>query len=156
MPRRQIVGRRELRPDAKYGNITLSRFISRLMVHGKKSTATRVVYEAMSFLSGKTDKTELEVFLKAIDNVKPVAEVKSRRVGGSTYQVPVEVRESRREALSMRWLIAAARNRSGRSMGLKLGAELLDAFNSTGSAFKKKEDTHRMAEANKAFAHYRW
>jgi small subunit ribosomal protein S7 len=126
------------------------------MIHGKKSTATRVVYEAMDFLNGKTDKTELEVFLKAIDNVKPVAEVKSRRVGGSTYQVPVEVRESRREALSMRWLIAASRNRSGRSMGQKLGAELLDAFNSTGSAFKKKEDTHRMAEANKAFAHYRW
>ncbi len=156
MPRRSIVGRKEVRPDARYASVSLSKFISRLMIHGKKSTATRIVYEALGQLDGKTDKTPLEVYDQALENVKPAVEVKSRRVGGSTYQVPVEVRESRREALAMRWIIAAARSRSGRSMGQKLSGELLDAYNSTGSAFKKKEDTHRMAEANKAFAHYRW
>lgn len=156
MPRRSIVGRKEIRPDARYGNVTLSKFIARLMVHGKKATATGLVYEALDRLEGKTDGTPIETFQKALDNVKPTVEVKSRRVGGSTYQVPVEVRESRREALAMRWIIAASRTRSGRSMGEKLSGELLDACNSTGSAFKKKEDTHRMAEANKAFAHYRW
>ena len=156
MPRRSIVGRKELRPDARYGSIAISRFIARLMLHGKKATATGLVYEALERLEGKTDGTPLEVFDKALENVKPSVEVKSRRVGGSTYQVPVEVRESRREALAMRWIIAAARARSGRSLGEKLSGELLDAHNGTGSAFKKKEDTHRMAEANKAFAHYRW
>ncbi|MFP4642931.1 MAG: 30S ribosomal protein S7 [Spirochaetales bacterium] len=156
MPRRSIVGRKELRPDARYGSVSISRFISRLMLHGKKATSTGLVYDALARLEGKTDGTPREVFEKALDNVKPSVEVKSRRVGGSTYQVPVEVRESRREALAMRWIIAAARARSGRSLGEKLSAELLDAYNGTGSAFKKKEDTHRMAEANKAFAHYRW
>jgi small subunit ribosomal protein S7 len=143
--------------DAKYGDVTLSRFVSRMMLHGKKSICQRIMYEAMAELEKKvTDKAPVEVFHKALENVKPVIEVKSRRVGGSTYQVPVEVKESRREALAMRWIITAARARSGRTMGGRLGAELLDAFNNTGTAFKKKEDTHRMADANKAFAHYRW
>jgi len=126
------------------------------MVDGKKSISTRILYEAMETLGEKTNEPPLEVFLKALDNVKPMVEVKSRRVGGATYQVPVEVRENRREALAMRWLIAAARSRSGKSMAEKLGAELLDAYQNTGTAFKKKEDTHRMAEANKAFSHFRW
>lgn len=126
------------------------------MLDGKKSVAQKVFYGAMSDIERKGDVKPVEVFLKAIENVKPVVEVKSRRVGGSTYQVPVEVKEGRREALAMRWIIAAARARSGRSMSQKLGAELLDASNQTGTAFKKKEDTHRMAEANKAFSHYRW
>ena len=123
---------------------------------GKKATSTKIVYEALDALKSKTDKDPLEVFLKALDNVKPVVEVKSRRVGGATYQVPVEIRESRKEALAMRWVINAARSKSGKGMSDRLAAELLDAYNNTGSAYKKKEDTHRMAEANKAFAHYRW
>jgi small subunit ribosomal protein S7 len=127
-----------------------------MMMDGKKSISAGILYGALDFLKGKADKGELEVFLQALENVKPVVEVKSRRVGGATYQVPVEIRESRREALAMRWLIAAARARSGKSLSQKLGAELLDAFNNTGTAFKKKEDTHKMAEANKAFSHYRW
>ena len=126
------------------------------MVHGKRSICTRILYDAFDQLKEKSKEEPLLVFTKALDNVKPFFEVKSRRVGGSTYQVPVEIRESRREALGMRWIIQAARDRSGRSMSEKLSSELLDAFNSTGTAFKKKEDTHRMAEANKAFAHYRW
>ena len=156
MPRRKVVPHKAILPDPRFGNQTVAKFISRMMVDGKRSTATKVFYEAMSSLEGKTDKDELTVFLKALENVKPSVEVKSRRVGGSTYQVPVEVRDSRREALAMRWLIKAARDRSGKSMSAKLGAEILDAFNTTGTAFKKKEDTHRMAEANKAFSHYRW
>jgi len=127
-----------------------------MMLDGKKSTAAKIVYTTIERIGSKADVEGIEVFNKALENVKPVVEVKSRRVGGSTYQVPVEVRDSRREALAMRWIIAAARGRSGKSMAEKLSAELLDAFNSTGSAFKKKEDTHRMAEANKAFSHYRW
>jgi small subunit ribosomal protein S7 len=127
-----------------------------MMLHGKKATATRIFYGAMDVIESKGNENSLEVFLKALENVKPMVEVKSRRVGGSTYQVPVEVRENRREALAMRWIITAARNRSGKAMSTNLSAELLDAFNSTGVAFKKKEDTHRMAEANKAFSHYRW
>jgi len=156
MPRRKIVSKRETIPDSRYNNHVVSKFITRMMLDGKKSISAAILYEALESLKGKTDKTELEVFLQAIENVKPVVEVKSRRVGGATYQVPVEIRESRREALAMRWLITAARDRSGKSLGLKLGAELLDAFNNTGTAFKKKEDTHKMAEANKAFSHYRW
>jgi small subunit ribosomal protein S7 len=136
--------------------MVVSKFITRMMLDGKKSISASILYEALEFLKGKADKGELEIFLQALENVKPVVEVKSRRVGGATYQVPVEIRETRREALAMRWLISAARARSGKSLGLKLGAELLDAFNNTGTAFKKKEDTHRMAEANKAFSHYRW
>jgi len=127
-----------------------------MMVDGKRSTTTRVMYDAMELVGKNTQKDPVEVFTKALENVKPAVEVKSRRVGGSTYQVPVEIRESRREALAMRWLISAARSRAGKSMSQKLSAELVDAFNATGTAFKKKEDTHRMADANKAFAHYRW
>ena len=142
--------------DSKYGSPVVTKFVSRMMVHGKRSICTRIIYDAFDQLKQKTNEEPLTIFLKALENVKPFFEVKSRRVGGSTYQVPVEIRDSRREALAMRWVIQAARDRSGRSMAEKLSAELLDAFNSTGTAFKKKEDTHRMAEANKAFAHYRW
>ena len=147
---------RGLLPDAKYNSIVVSKFVNRMMWQGKKSIAIRIVHGAMDNLRAKTEKDPLEVFLKALDNVKPVVEVKSRRVGGATYQVPIEIREARREALAMRWVIAAARGRSGHEMSERLSAELLDAFNNTGTAFKKKEDTHKMAEANKAFAHYRW
>ncbi|TAH58529.1 MAG: 30S ribosomal protein S7 [Sphaerochaeta sp.] len=156
MSRRSTAPVREVLPDPVYGSTVVEKFIRRMMVDGKKSISTRILYDAMETLGEKTNEPPLEVFLKALENVKPVVEVKSRRVGGATYQVPVEVRENRREALAMRWLIAAARNRSGKSMAEKLGAELLDAYQNTGTAFKKKEDTHRMAEANKAFSHFRW
>lgn len=156
MPRRRIVPRKPAIPDPRYGSTVVSKFVSRMMLDGKRSVAQRVFNGAMDQIEGKSESKPLEVFLKAIENVKPVVEVKSRRVGGSTYQVPIEVRDSRREALAMRWLIAAARARSGKSMSQKLSAELLDAANQSGNAFKKKEDTHRMAEANKAFSHYRW
>ena len=147
---------RPVMPDAKYNSQVVSKFVSRMMLDGKKDTCTKIIYEAMDKLKAKTGNEPLEVFLKAIDNVKPLVEVKSRRVGGATYQVPVEIRDSRREALAMRWIIEAARKRSGHGMADTLSAELLDAFNNTGTAFKKKEDTHKMAEANKAFAHFRW
>jgi len=156
MSRRKEAPVRPISPDFKYNSTVLEKFIKRMMLDGKRSTSTKVVYGAMETVKEKTGEEELTVFLKALENVKPSFEVKSRRVGGSTYQVPVEIRDSRREALAMRWIIAAARSRSGRSMSEKLSAELVDAFNSTGSAFKKKEDTHRMAEANKAFSHYKW
>jgi small subunit ribosomal protein S7 len=143
-------------PDAKYNSVVVSKFVSRMMKDGKKSVSVRIIYDAMDRLREKTEKDPLEVFLKALDNVKPSIEVKSRRVGGATYQVPIEIRESRREALAMRWLINAARARSGHEMSERLSNELMDAFNNTGTAFKKKEDTHKMADANKAFAHYRW
>jgi len=145
-----------LAPDPKYNSVVVSKFVNRMMWEGKRSVSLRLVHEALGILQTKADKEPLEVFLKALDNVKPVIEVKSRRVGGATYQVPVEIREARREALGMRWIINAARGRSGHGMGDRLAAELLDAYNNTGTAFKKKEDTHKMAEANKAFAHYRW
>jgi small subunit ribosomal protein S7 len=147
---------RGIGPDPKYNSVVVSKFVNRMMWEGKRSVGLRIVHDAIEALKGKTDREPLEVFLKALDNVKPMIEVKSRRVGGATYQVPVEIRESRREALGMRWIITAARARSGRGMNERLAAELLDAFNNTGTAFKKKEDTHKMAEANKAFAHYRW
>ena len=147
---------RKLNPDPKYNSVVISKFVNRMMWEGKRSVSMRLVHEAMGILQEKADKEPLEVFLKALDNVKPTVEVKSRRVGGATYQVPVEIRETRREALGMRWIIGAARKRSGRGMGERLAAELMDAYNNTGTAFKKKEDTHKMAEANKAFAHYRW
>jgi small subunit ribosomal protein S7 len=156
MSRKRTAPVRQMLPDPSYNSTVVSKFIARMMLDGKKSTATRIVYDAFDVIKEKTNENPLEVFLKALDNVKPVVEVKSRRVGGSTYQVPVEVRESRREALAMRWVIGAARSRSGRAMSRALSEELLDAYNNTGTAFKKKEDTHRMAEANKAFAHYRW
>jgi small subunit ribosomal protein S7 len=143
-------------PDARYNSLTVTKFICRMMWEGKKSIVTTIMYDAMAKLQEKAGAPALDAFMKAMDNVKPVVEVKSRRVGGATYQVPIEIREIRREALAMRWLIGAARKRSGRSMADRLAAELADAFNSTGTAVKKREDTHRMAEANKAFAHYRW
>ncbi|MDR2471740.1 MAG: 30S ribosomal protein S7 [Treponema sp.] len=156
MGRKKKTVDRGILPDPRYNSVVVSKFVNRMMWEGKRSVALRIVHEALSQLQAKVEKEPLEVFLKALDNVKPVIEVKSRRVGGATYQVPVEIRETRREALGMRWIINAARARSGRGMEDRLAAELLDAFNSTGTAFKKKEDTHKMAEANKAFAHYRW
>ena len=147
---------RKIAPDPKYNSVVVSKFVNRMMWEGKRSVSMRIIHNALEIVGPKTDKEPLEVFLQALENVKPVIEVKSRRVGGATYQVPVEIRESRREALGMRWIINAARARSGHGMEDRLAAELLDAYNSTGTAFKKKEDTHRMAEANKAFAHYRW
>ena len=156
MGRKKKTENRVILPDAKYNSVIVSKFVARMMVQGKKSIATRIVHDALDVIRQKADKDPLEVFLKALDNVKPLVEVKSRRVGGATYQVPIEIREARREALGMRWLINAARARAGHEMSERLSSELLDAFNNTGTAFKKKEDTHKMAEANKAFAHYRW
>ncbi len=147
---------RPVMPDGKYNSPVISKFVTRMMLDGKKQICLGIVYDALDKLKGKTDKEPLEVFLKALENVKPVVEVKSRRVGGATYQVPVEIRDNRREALAMRWMIGAARARSGHGMAETLAAELLDAYNNTGTAYKKKEDMHKMAEANKAFAHYRW
>ena len=147
---------RPLLPDTKYNSVVVSKFVCRMMLDGKKETCMKIVYQAMDNLKAKTEKGPLEVLLKALDNVKPMVEVKSRRVGGATYQVPMEIRESRREALAMRWIIDAARKRSGHGMADTLASELLDAYNNTGSAYKKREDVHKMAEANKAFAHYRW
>lgn len=147
---------RTVLPDSKYNSVVISKFVCRMMLDGKKATCMRIVYDAMDKLKEKMDKDPLEVFLKALDNVKPLVEVKSRRVGGATYQVPIEIRDTRREALAMRWIIGAARSKSGHGMSDCLASELMDAFNNTGVAFKKKEDTHKMAEANKAFAHYRW
>lgn len=147
---------RESRPEAVYNSTVVEKFICRMMVDGKKSTSAKIIYTAMNTIAEKSGEGAIDVFTKALDNVKPMVEVKSRRVGGATYQVPTEIREPRREALAMRWIITAARARSGKSMAEKLANELLDAYNSTGAAFKKKEDTHRMADANKAFSHFRW
>jgi small subunit ribosomal protein S7 len=143
-------------PDTKYNSTMVTKFVCRMMLQGKKATCTRIMYDAMEAVQTKANTPALDIFNKALENAKPMVEVKSRRVGGATYQVPIEIRESRREALAMRWLIAASRSRSGKSMADKLADELLDAFNNTGTAIKKKEDMHKMAEANKAFAHYRW
>jgi len=143
-------------PDARYNSVIITKFICRMMWQGKKSTVTSIMYDAMAQLQEKSGAPALDAFMKAMDNVKPVVEVKSRRVGGATYQVPIEIRDTRREALAMRWIIAASRKRSGKSMADRLAAEMADAFNSTGTAVKKREDTHRMAEANKAFSHFRW
>lgn len=156
MGRKKFIREKVVLPDSRYGSTMVTKFITRMMLDGKKATSQRVMYEALEQVAEKSGKDGLEVFQKALENVKPSVEVKSRRVGGSTYQVPVEVREKRRDALAMRWIIQAARSRSGKSMGEKLFNELYDAYNSTGTAFRKKEDTHRMAEANKAFSHYRW
>ena len=142
--------------DPVYQSTVVAKFINRMMIDGKKSTATNIIYTAMKKIEEKSGEKAIDVFNKAVDNVKPVVEVKSRRVGGATYQVPVEIKESRREALAMRWLINASRARNGKCMSDKLADELLDAYNSTGAAFKKKEDTHRMADANKAFSHFRF
>jgi small subunit ribosomal protein S7 len=156
MSRRRVSQKRELVPDPRFGSETLTRFVNMLMLSGKKSVAERVVYGALDQIQVKTSQSSLDVLHKALDNVQPLVEVKSRRVGGATYQVPVEVRPSRRVALAMRWLIDAARKRGEKGMIAKLAAELLDAHENRGSAVKKREDTHRMAEANKAFSHYRW
>jgi small subunit ribosomal protein S7 len=154
--RRAGAARREVLPDPKYGSRLVAKFVNIMMIRGKKSTAERIMYDAMTAVEDRSKQEALKMFKTAIDNVKPAVEVKSRRVGGSTYQVPVEVRPDRRTSLAMRWMIGAARRRSERSMADKLAAELLDAANNRGMAVKKREDTHKMAEANKAFAHYRW
>ena len=156
MPRRREVPKREILPDPKFGNQNVSNFINVIMVSGKKSVAERIVYGAFEAIAAKTGKDPVQVFAAAIENVKPVVEVKSRRVGGANYQVPVEVRPSRRLALSMRWLRDAARKRSEKSMAQRLANELLEASEGRGAAMKKREEVHRMAEANKAFAHYRY
>ncbi len=154
--RRAGAARREVLPDPKYGSRLVAKFVNIMMIRGKKSTAERIMYDALEAIEDRAKQDALKMFKTAIDNVKPAVEVKSRRVGGSTYQVPVEVRPDRRTSLSMRWIIGAARRRAERSMAEKLSAELLDAANNRGTAVKKREDTHKMAEANKAFAHYRW
>lgn len=156
MARRRVAARREILPDPKYGNLTLAKFINMVMEDGKKSVAERVLYGALDQISEKKGADPIEALELALENVRPVVEVKSRRVGGATYQVPIEVRPMRRNALAMRWLIEAARKRSEKSMAGRLAGELMDASESRGTAVKKKEDTHRMAEANKAFSHYRW
>ncbi|MBI2952980.1 MAG: 30S ribosomal protein S7 [Chloroflexi bacterium] len=156
MPRRARIAKRQVLPDAKYHNKTIGRFINRVMMRGKKSVAESIVYDALSIIEGQGKRNPVEVFELAMKNVTPILEVKPRRVGGATYQVPVEIKGDRRMALAMRWLISAARNRTGKSMSQKLAAELSDAAQGVGTSIKKREDTHRMAEANKAFAHYRW
>ena len=156
MGRKKKTINRPITPDSRYNSVMLSKFIARMMLDGKKSITTTILYDSFDVIKSKTGEDPLAVFTKALENVKPLVEVKSRRVGGATYQVPIEIRESRREALGMRWIINAARSRNGHAMSERLASEVIDAYNNTGTAFKKKEDTHRMAEANKAFAHYRW
>lgn len=156
MPRRRVAEKREIQPDPRYGSRLLSKFINALMADGKKSTAERICYDALDIIKEKINSDPLKAFKTAIDNVKPVVEVKPRRVGGATYQVPVEIRPVRRTALAFRWIINYSRARGEKTSSQKLAGELMDAINQTGASIKKKEDTHRMAEANKAFAHYRW
>jgi small subunit ribosomal protein S7 len=157
MPRRRVAAKREILPDPKFNNRTLAKFVNIVMEDGKKSIAEKIVYGALDQVGKKSGGDEsLELFNKALDNIRPVVEVKSRRVGGATYQVPVEVRANRGLTLAMRWLVDAARNRNEKSMGLRLAGEMMDACENRGTAVKKREDTHRMAEANKAFSHYRW
>ncbi|WP_413874303.1 30S ribosomal protein S7 [Albidovulum sp.] len=156
MSRRHAAEKREVLPDAKYGDRVLTKFMNNLMIDGKKSVAERIVYNALERVEGRLKRSPVECFHEALDNVKPSLEVRSRRVGGATYQVPVEVRPERREALAIRWLITAAKNRNENTMEERLAAELADAVNGRGTAVKKREDTHKMADANKAFSHYRW
>ncbi|MGQ9670885.1 MAG: 30S ribosomal protein S7 [Desulfosoma sp.] len=156
MPRRREVAKREVLPDPKYNSRLVAKFINNIMRQGKKSVAERILYGAFEVIERRSKQDPLEVFHKAMEHVRPIIEVKSRRVGGATYQVPVEVRSERRDALAMRWIISYAKNRSEKTMMDKLAGELLDASQNRGGAVKKREDTHRMAEANKAFAHYRW
>ena len=156
MPRKGFVSRREVAPDTVYGSQLVQKFINSMMWEGKRNTAQRVFYTAMEQVGKKTNEDPLKTFNKAVENVKPVLEVKTRRVGGANYQVPVEVNTFRRQSLAIRWLIGYARDRGGKTMSDRLAEELIDAANNRGGAFKKKEDVHRMAEANKAFAHYRW
>jgi small subunit ribosomal protein S7 len=156
MSRRHAAEKREVLPDAKFGDRVVSKFMNNLMVDGKKSVAERIVYSAFDRVQTRLKKQPVEVFHEALDNVKPSIEVRSRRVGGATYQVPVEVRPERREALAIRWLITAAKNRNESTMEERLAGELMDAVQGRGTAVKKREDTHKMADANKAFSHYRW
>jgi small subunit ribosomal protein S7 len=156
MPRRRVAARREILADPKFGSELIAKFINMIMEDGKKSVAERIMYGALAQVSEKKSVEPLDLLEQAMDRVRPIVEVKSRRVGGATYQVPVEVRPARRNSLAMRWLIDASRKRSEKSMALRLAGELMDASDAKGSAVKKKEDTHRMAEANKAFSHYRW
>ena len=156
MPRRKVVAKRPVPPDSKYNDLFITRCVNVLMKQGKKSLAEHILYGALEIVRERTSEDPLKVFRQAVDNVKPVLEVRSRRVGGSTYQIPVDVPPDRRVALSMRWIVGSARSRGERGMMRRLAAELVEAYNNTGSAVKKREDTHRMAEANKAFAHYRW
>ncbi|MBU2992053.1 30S ribosomal protein S7 [Octadecabacter sp. 1_MG-2023] len=156
MSRRHAAEKRQILPDAKFGDKVLSKFMNNLMIDGKKSVAERIVYNAFDRVEDKLKKAPVEVFHEALDNIKPNLEVRSRRVGGATYQVPVEVRPERREALAIRWLIAAAKGRNEKTMEERLAGELVDAVQGRGTAVKKREDTHKMADANKAFSHYRW
>jgi small subunit ribosomal protein S7 len=156
MPRRREVAKREVLPDPKFGSVQITKFVNMIMRGGKKSVAETILYNALDRIGEKADGEPMDVLDKALENVSPMVEVKSRRVGGATYQVPVEVRSTRRTALAMRWLIEASRKRGEKSMQLKLAGELMDAAENRGNAVKKREDTHRMAEANKAFAHFRW
>jgi len=156
MSRRHAAEKRQVLPDAKFGDVVLTKFMNNLMVDGKKSVAERIVYNAMDRVEGKIKRSPVEVFHEALDNIKPSVEVRSRRVGGATYQVPVEVRAARRTTLAMRWVIDASRSRGEKSMALRLAGELMDAAEKRGSAVKKKDDVHRMAEANKAFSHFRF
>ncbi len=156
MPRRRVVAKRDVLPDPKFQNKVLAKFINHVMVSGKKAVAERIVYGALDKIAERSGKDPLEVFETALESISPVVEVKSRRVGGATYQVPVEVRPSRRMALAMRWLVDASRKRGEKSMDLRLAGEMLDAADKKGAAVKKREDVHRMAEANKAFSHYRF
>ncbi|MDD2374395.1 MAG: small subunit ribosomal protein [Clostridiales bacterium] len=156
MPRKGHVPKREVLPDPIYNDVRVSKLVNNIMQDGKKGTAQKIVYGAFDIVKERTSQEPLEVFNKALENIMPVLEVKARRVGGANYQVPIEVRPERRQTLGLRWLVAVARNRNERTMRERLANEIIDAFNSTGGAFKKKEDVHRMAEANRAFAHYRW
>src|SRR3989304_3144587 len=156
MPRRRVAAKREILPDPKYGNQMVAKFVNILMKNGKKSIAEKIVYGALDQVMKKSSDETLNVLNRALENIRPMVEVKSRRVGGATYQVPVEVRSNRGQTLAMRWLVGAARSRNEKSMGFRVAAELLDASENRGTAVKKREDTHRMAEANKAFSHYRW
>lgn len=156
MPRRREVAKRVILPDPKYNDRVVAKLINILMIHGKKSTAERALYGALDLVAQRTSEDPLKVFKKSLDNIRPVLEVKSRRVGGSTYQVPVEIRADRRTSLAMRWLVRYADARAEKTLTDKLAGEIIDAYNNRGAAVKKKEDTHKMAEANRAFAHYRW
>jgi small subunit ribosomal protein S7 len=156
MPRRSKVPKREILPDMKYGSRTITMFVNKVMERGKKSTAERIMYDALDRIEQTTRRNPLDTFEQAVRNATPTIEVKPRRVGGATYQVPVDIRAERRMALAIRWLLRSARTRSGRSMAERLAAELVDAAGGQGATIKKKEDTHRMAEANRAFVHYRW
>jgi small subunit ribosomal protein S7 len=156
MSRRHRAEKREIQPDPKFANVVVTKFMNSIMYEGKKSVAESIVYGALDIIEGKTKQNPIQVFQQALDNVMPSIEVRSRRVGGATYQVPVEVRSVRRQALGIRWIITAARERNEKTMTERLSAELLDASNGRGNAVKKREDVHRMAEANRAFSHYRW